>query len=115
VSLITPTVQLVTTRSRARTEQWTEQDHVREQTQHWVEEANAQQIAEIRTQDNQCVANDKETLAEGASPSNSGTEPTISDLAGIQVTMTVSAMISGRNPPYLERNGGNAGTRHTAH
>jgi hypothetical protein len=49
VNLITPDVQLVTTRSRARTEQWMEQDRVCEQAQHWVEEANAHQNSEIQT------------------------------------------------------------------
>jgi hypothetical protein len=34
VSLLTPAVQLVTTRNRARTEQWADQDRVREQAQH---------------------------------------------------------------------------------
>jgi hypothetical protein len=41
-------IQLVTIRSRARQEQWTEQDHVREHAQQWVEEANDRQNAEIR-------------------------------------------------------------------
>jgi hypothetical protein len=49
VSLITLAVQLVTTRSRARTEQWIEQDRVREQAQQWVKAVNAQQHAEIQT------------------------------------------------------------------
>jgi hypothetical protein len=51
VSLITPAVQLVTTRNRARTEQWADQDRVRQQAQNWVEEANVRNDAERRTQE----------------------------------------------------------------
>jgi hypothetical protein len=93
VSLITPAVQLVTTRSRARTEQWTEQDHVREQAQQWVEEANDRQNEEIRTQESQRTANGKRILTNAAGPSNSGTEPDISVLAGIQVTMKLEQLL----------------------
>jgi hypothetical protein len=74
-------------------EQWTKQDHVCEQAQHWVEEANAQQIVEIWSQDNQRTANSKQTVIEAAGPSSSETEPDISDLAGIQVTMTLEQLL----------------------
>jgi hypothetical protein len=47
VNLITPAVQLVTTRSRTRAEQWTEQDNARDQARQWVEAANANQDAEV--------------------------------------------------------------------
>jgi K+-transporting ATPase c subunit len=93
VSLITPAVQLVTTRSRARTEQWADQDRVREQAQNWVEEANAQNNAERRTQETQRAATGKAVLTETTRPSGSGTEPDISDLAGIQVTMTLEQLL----------------------
>jgi hypothetical protein len=81
VSLITSAVQLVTTRSCTRTEQWAEQDRVCGQVQHWVEEANAQQNAEIQTQETQHTANGKQVLTESTGPSSGGTEPDISDLA----------------------------------
>jgi hypothetical protein len=58
-----------------------EQDHVREQAQHWVEEANAQQMAEIRRQENQRAANGKQILTEATGPFRSGADPDISDLA----------------------------------
>jgi hypothetical protein len=93
VSLITPAVQLVRTRSRARTEQWTEQDHVREQAQQWVEEANERQNTEIRVQESQRTANGRRILTDAAGPSTSGTEPDISDLAGIQVIMTLQQLL----------------------
>jgi hypothetical protein len=83
----------VTTRNRARTEQWAEEDRVREQAQHWVEEANAQQNAEIHTQGAQCTAHGKKVLMEATGPSSSGMEPDISDLAGIQVTMTLKQLL----------------------
>jgi hypothetical protein len=89
VSLITPAVQLVTTRNRARTEQWAVQDRVRQQAQTWVEEANTQNDAEKRTQEAQRATTGKAALTEPAEPSSSGIEPDISDLAGIQVTMTL--------------------------
>jgi hypothetical protein len=92
VRFITPTVQLVTTRNHARTEQWTE---------HWVEEANAQLIAEIRSQDNQRTATGKQTLPKTTGPYCSGTEPDISDLAGIQVTMTLEHLL--RLVPSFEK------------
>jgi hypothetical protein len=84
---------LVTTRNRARTEQWAEQDRVREQAQHWVEEANVQQNAEMQTQGAQRAANDKAVLTEAAGTSSSRIEPDISDLAGIQVTMTLEQLL----------------------
>jgi hypothetical protein len=93
VSLITLAVQLVTTRSCARTEQWTEQDHVREQARQWVEEANNRQNEEIRTQESQRTTNGKRILTDATGPSNNGTEPDISDLAGIQVTMTFEQLL----------------------
>jgi hypothetical protein len=93
VSLITPTVQLVTTRNRARMEQWADQDRVRQQAQNWVEEANAQNDADRQTQEAQRAATGKAVLAETAGPSGSGTEPEISDLAGIQVTMTLEQLL----------------------
>jgi K+-transporting ATPase c subunit len=93
ISLITPAVQLVTTRNRARTEQWADQDRVRQQAQNWVEEANAQNDAERQTQEAQCAATGKAVLTETAGPSGSGTEPDISELAGIQVTMTLEQLL----------------------
>jgi hypothetical protein len=93
VSLITPAVQLVTTRNRARTEQWADQDRVRQQAQNWVEEANAQNGAERRTQEAQRAATGKAVLTDTAGPSGNGTEPDISDLAGIQVTMTLEQLL----------------------
>jgi hypothetical protein len=93
VSLITPVVQLVTTRNRARTEQWAEQDRVREQAQHWVAEAIAQQNAEIQTKETQHAANGKQVLTEAARSSSSGMEPYISDLAEIQVTMMLEQLL----------------------
>jgi hypothetical protein len=74
-------VQLVMTWSCARTEQWTEQNNVCEQNE------------EIRTQVGQCTANRKRILTDAAGPSNSGTEPNFSDLAGIQVTMTLEQLL----------------------
>jgi hypothetical protein len=84
---------LVTTRNRARTEQWAEQDHVCEQAQQWVEEENAQQNAEMQTQGAQRTANGKAVLMEATEPSSSGVELDISDLAGIQVTMTLEHLL----------------------
>jgi K+-transporting ATPase c subunit len=66
-----------------------DQDQVRQQAQNWVEAANAQNDAERRTQEAQRAAMGKAVLLETAGPSGSGTEPDISDLAGIQVTMTL--------------------------
>jgi hypothetical protein len=83
VSLIMPAVQLVMTRNRARTEQWADKDRVRQQAQNWVEEANAHNDADRRTKEAQRAATGKAVLTETAGPSGSGTEPNISDLAGI--------------------------------
>jgi hypothetical protein len=66
-----------------RTEQWADQDRVRQQAQNWVEEANAQNDAERRTQEAQRAATGKAVLVETEGPSGSGTEPDISDLAEI--------------------------------
>jgi hypothetical protein len=85
---------LVTTRNRARTKQWTDQDRVRKQAQNWVEEANAQTNADRQTQEAQrAAATGKVVLMETMGPSGSGTEPDISDLAGIQVTMTLEQLL----------------------
>jgi hypothetical protein len=81
VSLITLVVQLVTMRNRARTDQWADQDRVRKQAQ------------DRQTQETQCAATGKAMLMETAGPSGSGTEPDISDLAGIQVTMTLEQLL----------------------
>jgi hypothetical protein len=88
-----PAVQLVTTRNRARTEQWADQDRVREQAQNWVEEANAQHNADRQTQETQRAATGKAVLTETAGPSGRRTEPDISDLADIQVTMTLEQLL----------------------
>jgi hypothetical protein len=74
-------------------EQWAEEDRVREQAQQWVEEANVQQNAEMQTQGAQRTANGKAVLTEATEPSSSGVEPDISDLAGIQVTMTLEQLL----------------------
>ena len=47
MNMITPVVQQVTTRNKAKQYTWAEQDAVRLQTQQWVEEANARSAAEI--------------------------------------------------------------------
>jgi hypothetical protein len=91
--LITPAVQLVTMRSCAHTEQWTKQDRLRQQAHQWVDEANAQQNAEIQTQVTQRMASGKQTITEPVGPSGSETEPDISDLVGIQVTMTLEQLL----------------------
>jgi hypothetical protein len=93
-------------------EQWAEQDHVREQAQHWVEEANVQQNAEIQTQDNQHAANGKQVLTEAAEPSSSGMKPDISDLAGIQVTMMLEQLFR-LYPSCFRWNSDNGYTRST--
>jgi hypothetical protein len=90
VSLITPIVQLVTTHSRARIEQWTEQDRVREKAQQWVEAANAQRNAEIQTQG---TASGNQEILEPAGASSHEMEPEISDLAGIQITMMLEQFL----------------------
>jgi hypothetical protein len=74
-------------------EQWAEQDRVRDQAQHWVQEANAQQNAEMQTQGAQRAGNGKVVLTEAEGPSSNGIEPDISDLAGIQVTMTLEQLL----------------------
>jgi hypothetical protein len=91
--LITPAVQLITTRNRARTEQWAEQDRVREQARQWVEEANVQQVAEVRAQRDQGSAKGKEAVTDATEPASSVADPDISDLAGIQVTMTLEQLL----------------------
>jgi hypothetical protein len=91
--LITPAVQLVTTCNRACTKQWAEQDHVYEQARQWVEEANVQQAAEIRTQGDQSIAKGKEALTGATEPASSEADPDILDLAGIQVTMTLEQLL----------------------
>jgi hypothetical protein len=55
--------------------------------------ANAQQIAEIQTQETQRAANGKQVLMEAEGPSSSGMEPDILDLAGIQVMMTLEQLL----------------------
>jgi hypothetical protein len=84
---------LVTTRNHARTEQWADQDRVHEQAQNWVEEANAQNNADRRTEEAQRAATGNAVLTETAGPSGSGTETDISDLAGIQVSMTLEQLL----------------------
>jgi hypothetical protein len=88
-----PTVPLVKTHNRARTEQSAEQDRVRDQAQHWVEEANVQQNVELQTQGAQRAGNGKLVLTEAEGPSSNGIKPDISDLAGIQVTMTLEQLL----------------------
>jgi hypothetical protein len=54
---------------------------------------NAQQNAEIQTQESQRTTTGKQVLTEPAGPSNSRTEPYTSDLAGIQVTMMLEQLL----------------------
>jgi hypothetical protein len=84
---------LVTTRNYARTEHWAEQDRVREQVQHWVEVPNMQHVVEIQTQGAQHATKGKEVLTDAAGPSSNGMESDISDLAGIQVKMTLEQLL----------------------
>jgi K+-transporting ATPase c subunit len=91
--LITPAVQLVITRNRACTEQWAEQDRVREQVRQWLEDTNTQQTAEMQTPGDQRITTGKEVLTEVTEPSSSGVDPDISDLAGIQVTMMLEQFV----------------------
>jgi hypothetical protein len=93
VNLITPAVQLVTTRSRARADQWTEQENAREQAWEWVEAANANQAAEM-------FAQLKASTPEGGQASTHDIEgqgidqmADISDLAGIYITMTLEQLL----------------------
>jgi hypothetical protein len=88
-----PLVQLVTTCNCARTKQWAEQDRVHEQARQWVEEANAQQGAEMQTKGDQCIAKGKEVLMDAKEPASSEVDPDISDLAGLQVTMTLEQLL----------------------
>jgi hypothetical protein len=81
---------MVTTRSRARTEQWTEQDRVREQAHQWVEAANAQQNAETRTEES---ASGNQAMLESTGASSREMEPDILDLAGIQITMSLEQLL----------------------
>ena len=71
--MITPAVQQVTTRSKAKQDAWVEQDAVRLQTKEWVEEANARQAVEI--------------------PEKEGAAADLSDLAGCQITMTLEQLL----------------------
>jgi hypothetical protein len=110
VSLITPTVQLVTTCNHARTEQWTKQDRVREQAQQWVEAVNAQQNAKIQTQGAQSIVSSKQAIMEPTGTLGCEMELGISDLAGIQITnndasavAATSAEISRRDTTYIKR------------
>ena len=47
VNMLTPVVHQVTTRTKAKSDLWVEQDAVHWQAQEWVEEANAKQAMEI--------------------------------------------------------------------
>jgi predicted nucleotidyltransferase len=70
----------VITRSRPRTEQWTEQDNVRELARQWVETANSQQAAEIQAQVTESTASGGQVNQESAGSSDREI-PDISELA----------------------------------
>jgi hypothetical protein len=93
VSLLTLTVQLVTIQRRTRTEQWTEQDKVREQVRQWVEAANSHQTVQIQAQVTQGRASGGQANLESLGTSDREIEPNISDLAGIQITMTLEQLL----------------------
>jgi hypothetical protein len=58
-----------------------------------VREANTQQNSEIQTQATQSTQSGKHAISEPAGPSGSETEPEISDLAGIQVMITLEQLL----------------------
>ena len=71
--MITPSVQQVTTRSKTKQGTWAEQDAVRLQTQHWVEEANARNAEEI--------------------PEKEEPAMDLAELTGCQITMTLEQLL----------------------
>jgi hypothetical protein len=93
VSLITSAVQLVTTRSRAQTEQWTEQDNVREKARQWVEVANSHQATEIQAQVTESTTSGGQANLESAGTSGREIELDILDLASVQITMTLEQLL----------------------
>ena len=93
VNLITPAVQLVTTRNRAQADQWTEQDNAREQARQWVEVANANQAAEMFAQAKAGTSEEGQASTHGIEGQGINQRANISDLAGIQITMTLEQLL----------------------
>jgi hypothetical protein len=88
-----PAVQLLTTLSRARTEQWTEQDNVREQAQQWLDVMNPHQVAKIQAQVTEGMASGGQANPESTGTFGHEIEPDISDLARVQITMTLEQLL----------------------
>jgi hypothetical protein len=80
---------LVTTRSSARADQWTEKDNAREQTRQWVEAADANQAAEMAAQARASTLEEGQASAHSIEGQGIDQRADISDLARIQITMTL--------------------------
>ena len=93
VDLITPAVQLVMTRSRARADQWTEQDNAREQARQWVEVANANQAGVMSAQAKASTSEEGQASTHGMEGQGIDQMMDISDMAGIRITMTLEQLL----------------------
>jgi hypothetical protein len=83
----------VTTGSRARADQWTEQDNAREQAWQWVEAAGANQAAKMFAQAKAGTLKEGQVSMHGIEGQGIDQRADISDLAGIQITMTLEQLL----------------------
>ena len=94
VNIITADVQQVTTRSKAKTTEWEEQDGIRKAAQEWIAKANATNVARMQQETTSAVPKDRHDTKE---------DPIWDALANCPITLTMSKLLDlvpqgGRQP-----------------
>ena len=85
VNIITADVQQVTTRSKAKTAEWEEQDGIRKAAQEWVTKANAANIERMRQESTSDTPEIKNTVE---------ADPIWEALADCPITLTMSKLLN---------------------